>query len=41
MERFIGCDAYKKFSVFAAVNGKGRAGEAVRGAHDRQAYRGS
>jgi len=28
MEQFIGCDAHKKFSVFVAVNEKGRAGEA-------------
>jgi transposase len=39
MEQFIGCDAHKRFSVFVAVNEKGRAGEAVRVVHDRQAYR--
>jgi len=39
MEQFIGCDAHKKFSVFVAVNEKGHAGEALRGAHDRQLYR--
>jgi transposase len=39
MEQFIGCDAHKKFSVFVAVNEKGRAGEATRVAHDRQLYR--
>ena len=39
MEQFIGCDAHKKFSVFVAVNEKGRAGEAVRVVHDRQVYR--
>ena len=39
MERFIGCDAHKNFSVFVAVNEKGRAGEAVRVAHDRLLYR--
>ena len=30
MEQFIGCDAHKKFSVFVAVDEKGRAGEALR-----------
>jgi hypothetical protein len=39
MEEFIGCDAYKKFSVFVAVNEKGQAGEALRVVHDRQLYR--
>jgi transposase len=39
MERFIGCDAHKKFSVFVAVNEKGHAGEALRVNHDRQLYR--
>ena len=39
MEQFIGCDAHKKFSVFVAVNEKGHAGEAIRAAHDREAYR--
>jgi len=39
MEQFIGCDAHKKFSVFVAVNEKGRAGEALRVAHDRELYR--
>jgi transposase len=39
MEQFIGCDAHKKFSVFVAVNEKGHAGEAIRVAHDREAYR--
>jgi hypothetical protein len=36
MEQFIGCDVHRKFSVFVAVNEKGRAGEAVRVVHDRQ-----
>lgn len=27
MEQFIGCDAHKNFSVFVAVNEKGRAGK--------------
>jgi len=39
MEQFIGCDAHKKFSVFVAVNEKGRAREAIRVVHDRQVYR--
>jgi transposase len=39
MEQFIGCDAHKKFSVFVAVDEKGRAGEAIRVTHDRQLYR--
>ena len=39
MEQFIGCDAHKRFSVFVAVNEKGRAGEALRVAHDRSLYR--
>jgi hypothetical protein len=39
MEEFIGCDAHKNFSVFIAVNEKGKAGEALRVAHDRVLYR--
>jgi len=39
MEQFIGCDAHKKFSVFVGVNEKGHVGEAIRVAHDREAYR--
>jgi len=39
MEQFIGCDAHKKFSVFVAVNEKGRAGEALRVDYDRRLYR--
>ena len=39
MERFIGCDAHKKFSVFVSVNEKGQVGEALRVAHDRELYR--
>ena len=39
MEQFIGCDPHKKFSVFVAVNEKGHVGEAIRVAHDREAYR--
>ena len=39
MEQFIGCDAHKKFSVFVAVNEKGHVSEAIRVAHDREAYR--
>lgn len=39
MEQFIGCDAHKQFSVFVAVDEKGRAGEAVRVPHERGLYR--
>jgi len=39
MEQFIGCDAHKKYSVFVAVDEKGRAGEALRVTHDRELYR--
>ena len=39
MERFMGCDAHKKFSVFVAVNEKGQASEAERVPHDRHVYR--
>jgi transposase len=39
MERFIGCDARKKFSVFVAVNEKGQAGEALRVSHERETHR--
>jgi transposase len=38
MEQVIGCDAHKKFLVFA-VNEKGHAGDALRVVHDRQLYR--
>ena len=38
MEQFIGCDAHKNFSVFVAVNEKGRAGEALRVAHDGRVF---
>ena len=39
MEKFIGCDAHKLFSVFVSVNEKGKAGEVVRVPHERQLYR--
>jgi len=39
MEQFIGCDAYKKFSVFVAVDEKGHAVDALRVAHERPLYR--
>ena len=41
MERFIGCDSHEKFSVFVAVNEKGRAGEALRVVHDRVSFSGT
>ncbi len=39
MEQFIGCDAHKKFSVFVAVDEKGRASKPVRVEHERETYR--
>jgi hypothetical protein len=39
MQQFIGCDAHKKFSVFVAVDEKGKAGKAVRVEHKRETYR--
>ena len=39
MEQFIGCDVHKKFSVFVAVDEKGKASKPVRVAHDREVYR--
>jgi transposase len=39
MEQFIGCDAHKKFSVFVAIDEKGKTSEAVRVPHDRERYR--
>ena len=39
MEQFIECDAYKKFSVFVAVNEKGQARESLRVNHERPLYR--
>ncbi len=39
MMQFIGCDAYKKYSVFVAVDEQGRASRAQRVGHDRQKFR--
>jgi transposase len=39
MEHFIGCDAHKKFSVFAAINERGEYGPATRVGHDRETFR--
>lgn len=39
MEQFIGCDAHKKFSVFASINEKGEYGRTVRVGHDREEFR--
>ena len=39
MEQFIGCDAHKKFSVFAFINEKGEYGRTIRVGHDRKEFR--
>lgn len=39
MEHYIGCDAHKKYSVFAAVNEEGRVSPARRVEHDREGFR--
>ena len=39
MEQFIGCDAHKKFSVFASIDEKGDYGRTVRIGHDREVFR--
>ena len=39
MEQFIGCDAHKKFSVFASINEKGEYGKTIRVGHDREEFR--
>lgn len=36
MEQFIGCDAHKKFCVFASMNERGEYGPALRVGHDRE-----
>ena len=36
MQQFIGCDAHKKFSVFAAINEKGEYGQTIQVPHDRE-----
>jgi transposase len=39
MEQFIGCDAHKKFSVFASINERGEYGPTVRVGHEREVFR--
>jgi transposase len=39
MEEFIGCDAHKKFSVFASMNERGEYGRTIRVGHDREMFR--
>ena len=39
MEHFIGCDAHKKFSVFASINEKGEYGSTFRVGHDLKLFR--
>ena len=39
MEQFIGCDAHKKFSMFASIDEKGVYGPSVRVGHDRGVFR--
>lgn len=39
MEQFIGCDAHKKFSVFASINEQGEYGATIRVGHDRESMR--
>ncbi len=39
MEQFIGCDAHKKFSVFASIDEKGVYGPTVRVGHERGVFR--
>ncbi len=40
MEQFIGCDAHKKFSVFASINERGEYGPTIRVRHEREQFRG-
>jgi len=39
MEHFIGCDAHKKFSVFASMNEKGEYGRTIQVRHDLEMFR--
>jgi transposase len=39
MEQCIGCDAHKKFSVFASINEDGVYGTSIRVGHDREVFR--
>jgi len=39
MKQFIGCDAHKKFSVFASMDENGVYGRTIRIGHDREVFR--
>jgi transposase len=39
MEQFIGCDAHKRFSVFASIDEKGVYGPTTRVGHEREGFR--
>ncbi len=39
MKQFIGCDAHKKFSVFASIDETGEYGRTIRVGHDREVFR--
>lgn len=39
MEQFIGCDAHKKFSVFASMNERGEYGPTIRVGHELEVFR--
>jgi|SRR5215471_2496139 len=39
MKQFIGCDAHKKFSVFASMDERGEYGRTIRVSHDRKQFR--
>lgn len=39
MKNFIGCDAHKKYSVFASMDEKGRRGSCIRVENDRYQFR--
>jgi len=39
MEQFIGCDAHKKFSIFASIDEKGEYGPTFRVGHAREVFR--
>ena len=39
MEQFIGCDAHKKFSIFASIDEKGEYGRSIRVEHAREVFR--
>jgi transposase len=39
MKQYIGCDAHRRYSIFAAVDERGRAGEPIRVEHQRNEFR--